>query len=128
MKALFIPIIFITLLFSCKKQDEINPQVEIRSFVIQIDEQDRQALYCRKLCYLGDGNKSKIDTLKFCNVGLNTFKVNIYANESISFYMSGKPDKIATKITVLKGLTQLNLKHVDPSKYAPEIAHVKSIY
>jgi hypothetical protein len=128
MKALFIHIIFITLLFSCKKQDDINPSKQTLSFIVQIDEQASQALDCRKLCYFADNDKSKVDTLKFCNVGLNTFRVTIQANTSIEFFMSGKSNLIATKITKLNGLTQLNLKHVSASVYSAEIAHVKSIY
>ena len=128
MKNLLIPIIFVSLLFSCKKKEEVKPEAVLRSFIIQIDEQDRLATYCRRMCYFSDGDKSKIDTLKFCNVGLNTFYVNIRANTSIDLFMSGKPDKIAGRITVLNGLTQLNLKHVDPAKWSPEIVHVKSIY
>lgn len=122
MRNLLIPIIFISLLFSCKKQDEINPYSNKMSFTVVIDEQDRQALDCRKLCYYVDGNKTKVDTLKFCNVGLNYFTVNCIANNSIDFFMSKKPEN-TIKITVLTNVSELSFKHVSSSVYYKEIAY-----
>ncbi len=114
-------------LFSCAKKEDVNPLIK-RSFTLVIDEQDNTTVSGgRKICYMSDGNNSKVDTVKVYSFGSHSFSIATNASQSISFFMAGKPH-YATKITVLDNISELSFKHVSISKYFAELSYTGSKY